>query len=350
MVCGQSPFDGDAGELIAKHQLAPAPPPRSIRPELSAYLDVLITTMLAKDPKGRPQTAERVRDALEAGGAAGAPLASEVTPDATTPDVPDRPRASATPPPRAKPRDRRAWVLAAGSVALAGIAVGVVMHAAGTREQPAQPPRSSQQPAVAPAPHAPDAALPDRGQKEQECRELAAARRWDDVLRCADALARLGPDRDPIVNELATMSVIESRNAQLYDRLAVAATRTDLVEAEQLLARIDDESIYKDPALAAIDALYAHTPVPRARAPSCDAGKLASRAQEAISTGRYPVALASLEASMRCRYDPSLYRMAVLAACNSSNATKARLYYARVPAAQQPALAQLCLRNKIALR
>jgi len=358
MVCGQSPFDGDAGELIAKHQLAPVPPPRSIRPELSAYLDVLITTMLAKDPKDRPQTMERVRDALEASGGLTHAPASEITPDATTPDIPDapKPRPATDSSERARPvrRARRYTIAAVASVFPIAVLVGYLVHGSPS-DEPAPPPPA---PVVARTAPPPDAA-PDRAAKDPDtpdadgarCRELAAERKWDDLLRCADALARLGPDRDPVVNELATMSVIESRNAQLYDKLEQAASRSDLVEAEQLLARIDDESIYKEPALAAVDALYEHAPAARvARAPSCDAGKLSSRAQDAIAGGRYGSALASIEASMRCRYDPTLYRLAVLAACNSGNATKARLYYARVPAAQQGALAQLCLRNHIALR
>ena len=83
--------------------------------------------------------------------------------------------------------------------------------------------------------------------------------------------------------------------------------------------------------------------------PRCNADKLAGRAQQAVAQGQYTSALSLIEASLRCRPDVTLYRLALVAACNSNNAVVARKYFAKLSPAQQPALAQLCMRNKINL-
>ena len=85
------------------------------------------------------------------------------------------------------------------------------------------------------------------------------------------------------------------------------------------------------------------------RAPACNADKLSQRAQQSITQGQYTQALALIEASIRCRPDATLNRLALLAACNAGNGPKAKRYYARLPASQQTAMTQLCLRNKITL-
>lgn len=64
LVCGRPPFDGTAGELITKHQLAPVLPAREIVPDLPHQLDCLISRMLAKDPGERPQTMGHVQSEL----------------------------------------------------------------------------------------------------------------------------------------------------------------------------------------------------------------------------------------------------------------------------------------------
>jgi eukaryotic-like serine/threonine-protein kinase len=69
LVCGRPPFEGEPGELIAKHQLIPAPAARSFDPAIPVPLDELITMMLAKDVATRPQTMLAIQRALEGGGA-----------------------------------------------------------------------------------------------------------------------------------------------------------------------------------------------------------------------------------------------------------------------------------------
>jgi len=353
MLCGQSPYDGDAGELIAKHQLAAVPRPRALRPEVSAYLDVLVTTMLAKDPADRPQSMERVREAIAACArgerwARGITAMTEADDNKTTTTLRGAARALQAAPGRA----RGAWWFAAGAAAVAIAIVPVLVigrRGASSTTAPSDAAVVAPVAIVKPAPV--DALAFDRSAKELDCRQFAAARQWDELLLCADELARGVPTGDPVVRELTTMGVIEARNATYMVKVEDAVTAKDLTEAYRWLDRIDDESVYKEPAADAIDQLARTSPRAAAEvAPrSCNADKLAQRAQQAITLGQYTSALALLEGSLRCRLDPSLYRVALLAACNAGNAAKAKLYFGKLTRAQQPAMAQLCLRNEISL-
>ncbi|HEY1554152.1 MAG TPA: serine/threonine-protein kinase [Kofleriaceae bacterium] len=352
MLCGQSPYEGDAGELIAKHQLAAVPRPRALRPEVSAYLDVLVTTMLAKDPADRPQSMERVREAIAACArgerwARGLTQAAEDPPE--PPDTTLGGAAGAVDTRRS--RAQRAWWFAAGAAAVAAVLVPVWLIARGPAHSVAALPDAHVAAVIAPPPApAPMPTSADRTAKELACRKFAGARQWDELLLCADELARSVPAGDPVVRELTTMGVIEARNATYMVKVQDQVTAKDLTEAYRWLDRIDDESVYKEQAADEIDRLARTSPhAATVAVRACNADKLAQRAQQAITLGQYTSALALLEGSLRCRPDPSLYRVALLAACNAGNATKAKAYFARLTRPQQPAMAQLCLRNAIAL-
>ena len=60
-------------------------------------------------------------------------------------------------------------------------------------------------------------------------------------------------------------------------------------------------------------------------------------------------ALAAFEASMSCRADGALMRFAFMAACRSKNASKAKYYYPKLPAATTTGIVQICVRNGITL-
>jgi hypothetical protein len=191
---------------------------------------------------------------------------------------------------------------------------------------------------------------PDRAEKELQCRQLASERKWDDLLVCVDVLARMAPHGDPVVRELTTMSVIEARNATVFGKFQEAVGRSDMADAYRWLDRIDDESVYKEAANEEMDKLAGTMPASTEHhGPACNAEQLTQRAQTSITQGQYTQALALLEASIRCRPDPTLNRLALLAACNAGNVAKAKRYYARLPVGQQVPMAQLCLRNKITL-
>jgi serine/threonine-protein kinase len=66
MLAGATPFDAeDSGELLRLHaQVEPPPLSRPGRPAVPARLEALVMQCLAKDPKARPQDADRLRDDL----------------------------------------------------------------------------------------------------------------------------------------------------------------------------------------------------------------------------------------------------------------------------------------------
>src|SRR5262245_33161059 len=66
LLAGATPFDAeDSGELLRLHAQVDAPPlSRPGRPALPARLEALVMQCLAKDPKARPQDADRLRDDL----------------------------------------------------------------------------------------------------------------------------------------------------------------------------------------------------------------------------------------------------------------------------------------------
>jgi len=107
MVCGRPPFEGDSGELIAMHQLMPAPTASSSRADLPASLDAAITAMLAKQPADRPSKMNDVLALLGARVSAITPVPSKpvevaptIAPDATM-DAPAATAASTPPTPAA---------------------------------------------------------------------------------------------------------------------------------------------------------------------------------------------------------------------------------------------------------
>jgi eukaryotic-like serine/threonine-protein kinase len=131
LVCGCPPFDGDSGELIAKHQLVPPPAPRTLDATLPKPLDALVLSMLAKSADDRPQTMDAVLDALHAIGASGGiPMVGDggVIPQAwprTEPSTTVSENASARPN-HELPSRRRLVIAGACAAILLGIGVGLV--------------------------------------------------------------------------------------------------------------------------------------------------------------------------------------------------------------------------------
>lgn len=77
---------------------------------------------------------------------------------------------------------------------------------------------------------------------------------------------------------------------------------------------------------------------------ACDAAALKEKGDDYLGQGMDTAALQQFEASLRCKFDPSVVKTAFLAACRSKQPTKAKLYYAKLPAGQGDAYAQICLR------
>ena len=83
--------------------------------------------------------------------------------------------------------------------------------------------------------------------------------------------------------------------------------------------------------------------------PACDADALRDKGQDHLQTGMDAAALAAFEASMKCRPDAGLLRLAFMAACRSKNAGKAKYYYPKLPTATTTGIVQICVRNGITL-
>ena len=67
MLSGRLPFEADSlGELLRRTAQTPAPALRSLRPELSAPLETLVGSLLAKQPAQRPPAGSAVAQSLRA--------------------------------------------------------------------------------------------------------------------------------------------------------------------------------------------------------------------------------------------------------------------------------------------
>jgi hypothetical protein len=87
---------------------------------------------------------------------------------------------------------------------------------------------------------------------------------------------------------------------------------------------------------------------PNPPASDCDAAALKAKGDDHLQTGMDAAALAAFEASMKCKPDGSLVRLAFMAACRSRNAPKAKIYYGKMPRNDATAgIAQICIRNGI---
>ena len=164
MLTGQPPFMADVPAAVLHQHVRVAPrPPITLNPAVPPALDALVLQMLAKDPRGRPQTATEVRDRLldSEGGppteptrllpaaevVAAAAVAAEVPQVATVPQAataPPAPPAATVPPdpiaatrPLPPPRRRSApWaVLAVIALLLLGAAVAYALASTGGSSQ-----------------------------------------------------------------------------------------------------------------------------------------------------------------------------------------------------------------------
>ncbi|MFP5264598.1 MAG: protein kinase domain-containing protein [Blastocatellia bacterium] len=66
MLAGKPPFEGGMSELITKHMEEEAPPLGTLRADIPKSVSALVMAALAKDPEGRPATAEAFAVALRA--------------------------------------------------------------------------------------------------------------------------------------------------------------------------------------------------------------------------------------------------------------------------------------------
>jgi hypothetical protein len=76
----------------------------------------------------------------------------------------------------------------------------------------------------------------------------------------------------------------------------------------------------------------------------CDAAKFKKKGEDYLSSGFDNAALGQFELSLQCKHDAGVVKLAYMAACRARSEPKATLYFGKIPAAQQSALLQLCVR------
>lgn len=246
-----------------------------------------------------------------------------------------------------------------------------------------------------------------------DCLKLAADKKWPDLVQCTDRLASADPatakqlrtkgvmenkadtaqrlmndalkksDYRKAKDELAKIpadSVYRTEAKAAYDSsVADAASEVEAAakslaadhkctEFDRLVAkagregtdgrigslRCKPETIAKNPEIKTnpnpnTNTTNNNTTTTNPPPEKCDADALKAKGEDNLSTGMDAAALANFEASMKCRPDASLMRLAFMAACRSKNATKAKQYYPRLPPSTTTGIVQICVRNGIQL-
>ena len=82
---------------------------------------------------------------------------------------------------------------------------------------------------------------------------------------------------------------------------------------------------------------------------ACDADELKDQGMEQVNMGEHAKALALFEQSLTCKQDMFVVSLAFMAACNSQDGTKARLYYGQLTPSMQSKYKAMCNRNHVDL-
>lgn len=82
---------------------------------------------------------------------------------------------------------------------------------------------------------------------------------------------------------------------------------------------------------------------------SCDADALKDKGMEEINMGEHAKGLALFEQSLACKQDSFVVSLAFMAACNTQDAAKARVYYGKLSPTQQTKYRPMCDRNHVDL-
>ncbi len=339
MVCGRTPFDGDTGELIAKHQLVPPPRAHELNPAVPVVLDQLITSMLAKHPDDRPQTMAAVLDVLEeCDGRSVEPLS--------------RPDHAALPPaPPATPRHSqlRRVATAAAALALLGIAIG---WCAARDDKPSARAAAVREPvSVASATSIDAAAKVDQAKDlKLACLEAQVEKRWSDLKECGQKLAAISTDEG---GKFIVLAEAEIDNEAALTRLEDAVHDSDMAAAKAALDEIESESVFYGIA----QSLYASAqpdavtekpvppPVPSEK--KCDADRFRDEGIAFVRAGKHVQAIGAFEASLECQRDQFVEKLAFVAACHAKHEDKARAHYKKLTPAQREEVLNVCTRNKI---
>jgi hypothetical protein len=79
----------------------------------------------------------------------------------------------------------------------------------------------------------------------------------------------------------------------------------------------------------------------------CDAQALRDKGQDAMQIGADAMALEKFEASLACKPDAAVERLAFMSACRAKDVDRARRHYGNVPSTNRTGIIQICVRNGI---
>ena len=410
MLTGRAPFTGDSGEQLIAHQKTPPPSVRQIVSTVPPSIDALIRRMLAKSPDERPQTMTDVVDAL-------ADLADEPdtvvrAPIEATPV--DAPRVSAeittvaeSAPTTTFARRRIFLAVAVGVIALSSSIAFLVMRgdrvaARSTAKVVADASIEVDAAAVVTAPDAPpviEAPADDVVSRLRlVCAEANDAKRWPDLVACAEQLREHDAETGDRLWKLAHAEQRAEAQRRSLDaaiaerRVKAARTALDAItrdsvywkDAEADYARLAADTMNElvvqarrasAPGCKAYDKLVARwqQTFPRelveqvrreapcdggvAKAPepavdpakACDFEDLLAKGQEQFSANNNAAALVHYEAAYKCGGGADALKFVFASACKAKNTAKAKVYWKRLSKNMKDSLISFCVSNGISI-
>jgi len=346
MLCGRTPFDGDSGELIAKHQLVAPPTARSLMSELPDDLDRLISSMLAKSADERPQTMTAVIDVLDAIEDRFAPEPEMTNPEHVALDIANMTTVAST----ARTKDSLASKLRSrtGMIGIAALAItlgvcgGVVAMRGGDKSASAKttakddstPDKGSAvavetgsngQPTEPPPPTVDPTASAELDQLVIECRRYATESKWTECNECVTKVAKIDRARATDLEPVCDVPEIDMTDDVIASPNGGPKTGTKTKTATTATTAKKDSVKAPD---------------------NCDAEAAKEKGMNNINMGQHAAAHAQFEASLRCKDDPYVRQLAFMEACASGNSPKAKYYYPLLTKGQQEKFGQICERQK----
>jgi tRNA A-37 threonylcarbamoyl transferase component Bud32 len=367
---GRTPFEGDAGELIAKHQLVAPPKLSEVVAGAPPELERLVAEMLAKAPSERPQTMGAIVDALDAmptnatlvrvapraaevqfaptlapGGTMTDPRAAqlaETTPalatksPATAPALAAQPASTAPPtmnppaapaPPR-RSRATRAVLIAVGisAIAVGGILVGVFASGSDAAKTIAKAINDESQSPPGPQP---TKVKSDDDDDDDE----------DDKPKPPAPPTPPGPKTPKVPKvpklDLGDLDGLADACKPLVQQSIDAESRGDTKAAAAIAAKL---------ATCATSSLGITLPGGEDKCmPLLEAGK------KADASGDHEAALEQYQAAYDCKPDPTTLQLAVKAACNAEDGDSAKALWPKLSARAKAKLAPVCKQHNVSV-
>jgi serine/threonine protein kinase len=371
---GRTPFEGDAGELIAKHQLVAPPKLSDVVSGAPPELERLVADMLAKALAERPQTMGAIVDALDAmptnatlvriapraadvqyaptlapGGTMTDPRAAqlaETTPASATRSPPTAPALASPPastapptmnPPAAPaPPPRRSRASRAGLIAIgiAAIAIGgVISNRFGKDDNDDDKVVKNETPTPSPGPQPTKVKSHDDDDDDDND---------DDKPKPPAPPAPPTPKVPKVpkipkldLKDLGDLNGLADACKPLVQQSLDAENRGDTAAAAALGAQI-----------AACETKALGISIPGGDdkcTPLLDAGK------KADASGDHEAALEQYQAAYDCKPDPTTLQLAVKAACNAEDGDSAKALWPKLSARAKAKLAPVCKQHNVSV-